>query len=69
MVSDALYRTAKAEQRLLASFTPTWGLERQETAHMDVRVELLQDVCRRIIAAEETEGTTLVPVAFASAGR
>jgi len=69
MVSDALYRTAKAEQRLLASFTPPWGLDRQETAHVDVRVELLQDVCRRIIAAEETEGTTLVPAAFASVGR
>ena len=27
MVSDALYRTAKAEQRLLASFTPAWGLQ------------------------------------------
>jgi len=69
MVSDALYRTAKAEQRLLASFTPPWGLRRQETAFMDVRVELLQDVCRRIIAAEETENSTLVPAAFASAGR
>jgi N-acetylglucosaminyldiphosphoundecaprenol N-acetyl-beta-D-mannosaminyltransferase len=69
MVSDALYRTAKAEQRLLASYTPPWGLRRQETAFMDVRVELLQDVCRRIIAAEETEDSTLVPAAFASAGR
>ena len=69
MVSDALYRTAKSEQRLLASFTPPWGLSRQETAFVDVRVELLQDVCRRIIAAEETEESTLVPAAFASAGR
>jgi N-acetylglucosaminyldiphosphoundecaprenol N-acetyl-beta-D-mannosaminyltransferase len=69
MVSDALYRTAKLEQRLLASFTPPWGLRRQETAFVDVRVELLQDVCRRIIAAEETEDSTLVPAAFASAGR
>lgn len=69
MVSDALYRTAKAEQRLLASFTPPWGLRRMETAYVDVRVELLQDVCRRIIVAEETEDSTLVPAAFASAGR
>jgi hypothetical protein len=69
MVSDALYRTAKAEQRLLASFTPSWELARREMAHVDVRVELLQDVCRRIITVDETEETTLVPAAFASAGR
>jgi hypothetical protein len=69
MVSDALYRTAKAEQRLLASFTPAWGLGRQDAAYVEVRMELLQDVCRRIIAADETEGSTLVPTAFASAGR
>ena len=67
MVSDALYRTAKQEQRLLASFTPAWGSSRQETAFVDVRVELLQDVCRRIIVAEETEDTALVPDAYASA--
>jgi len=69
MVSDALYRTAKAEQRLLASFTPAWGSLRDETGFVDVRVELLQDVCRRIIAVDETEESTLVPTAFASAGR
>jgi N-acetylglucosaminyldiphosphoundecaprenol N-acetyl-beta-D-mannosaminyltransferase len=69
MVSDALYRTAKAEQRILASFTPGWGADRLESAQVDVRVELLQDVCRHIIAAEKTEETTLVPAAFASAGR
>jgi N-acetylglucosaminyldiphosphoundecaprenol N-acetyl-beta-D-mannosaminyltransferase len=69
MVSDALYRTAKAEQRLLASFTPAWGLVRQDAAFVDVRMELLQDVCRRIITADETEESTLVPTAFASAGR
>jgi N-acetylglucosaminyldiphosphoundecaprenol N-acetyl-beta-D-mannosaminyltransferase len=69
MVSDALYRTAKAEQRLLASFTPAWGLLRQETAYVDVRMELLQDVCRHIIAVEETEDSTLVSAAYASAGR
>jgi N-acetylglucosaminyldiphosphoundecaprenol N-acetyl-beta-D-mannosaminyltransferase len=67
MVSDALYRTAKQEQRLLASFTPAWGTLRQETAFVDVRVELLQDVCRRIIVAEETEGSTLAPDAYAGA--
>lgn len=69
MVSDALYRTAKAEQRLLASFAPEWDMNRQEAAFLDVRVELLQDVCRRIISAEETKETTLVPAAFANAGR
>jgi hypothetical protein len=73
MVSDALYRTAKAEQRLLASFTPAWGLGRQER-HVDVRMELLQDVCRRIIAAEETEDRpwyrlpSLAPAGNASSG-
>jgi N-acetylglucosaminyldiphosphoundecaprenol N-acetyl-beta-D-mannosaminyltransferase len=60
MVSDALYRTAKAERRLLATFTPPWGMERQETVHLDVRVELLQGVCRRILAAEETKRPALV---------
>ena len=69
MVSDALYRTAKAEQQLLSSFAPAWGTDRRETAHVDVRVELLQDVCRRIIAAEVTNRTALVPAAFASASR
>ena len=66
MVSDALYRTAKAEQRLLASFTPSWGLDLPERAHVDVRVELLQDVCRRILAADEIKEPTLIPTAFAS---
>jgi N-acetylglucosaminyldiphosphoundecaprenol N-acetyl-beta-D-mannosaminyltransferase len=69
MVSDALYRTAKAEQRLLASFTPAWGSFRQEMAYVDVRMELLQDVCRRIVAVTENDESTLVPAAFASAGR
>jgi N-acetylglucosaminyldiphosphoundecaprenol N-acetyl-beta-D-mannosaminyltransferase len=69
MVSDALYRTAKAEQRLLASFTPAWGSFRQEMAYVDVRMELLQDVCRRIVAVTENGESTLVPAAFASAGR
>ena len=69
MVSDALYRTAKAEQRLLANFTPTWGMSRQKTPLMDVRLELLQDVCRRIIPAQEIEDTPLVSAAFATAGK
>jgi len=69
MVSDALYRTAKAEQRLLASFTPAWGQFQQDATFIDVRVELLQDVCRQIVAVNETEDSTLVPTAFASAGR
>jgi len=69
MVSDALYRTAKAEQRLLASFTPPLGSFLPETAYVDVRMELLQDVCRRIVDATGSEEPTLIPSAFASAGR
>ena len=69
MVSDALYRTAKAEQRLLASFTPPWGRFREETAYVDVRMELLQDVCRQIVAVRETEDSALVSTAFASVSR
>jgi N-acetylglucosaminyldiphosphoundecaprenol N-acetyl-beta-D-mannosaminyltransferase len=68
MVSDALYRTAKAEQRMLARFAADLGLPRQEAAYVDVRMEMLQNVCRRIIATEETEKATLIPPAFASAG-
>jgi len=52
MVSDALYRTAKAERRVLASFTPAWEPGRQQTPSVDVRVELLRGVCRRMIAVE-----------------
>jgi hypothetical protein len=66
MVGDALYRTAKAEQQLLASCTPDWGNDRQETAQMKVRVELLQDVCLRIVAAEVTNSAVLVPAASVS---
>jgi anti-anti-sigma regulatory factor len=69
MVSDALYRTAKAEQRLLASFTPAWGQYREEALHVDVRMELLQDVCRRILTANPAEDSAIAPVAFASANR
>jgi hypothetical protein len=69
MVGDALYRTAKAEQRLLATVPPAWDLERHEAAFVDVRVELLQDVCRHMVTADEVEGAILVPAVFASAGR
>ena len=69
MVSDALYRTAKAEQRLLASFTPAWGLRRQDSPYVDVRVELLRDVCRQMIVTDPAEDSVLSPVAFAGAGR
>ncbi|HTJ29211.1 MAG TPA: WecB/TagA/CpsF family glycosyltransferase [Acidobacteriaceae bacterium] len=67
MVSDALYRTAKAEQRQLAVFTPALGAFRQQTAH--VRVELLQNACRRIVSATGSTETALSPAAFANAGR
>ena len=69
MVSDALYRTAKAEQRLLASFTPAWGLRRQDSPYVDVRVELLRDVCRQMIVTDKTEDPVLSPAVFAGAGR
>ncbi len=69
MVSDALYRTAKAEQRLLASFPTSWDLNRQDAAYVDVRVELLQDVCRRMISVEEIEDATPVRAVFANAGQ
>jgi N-acetylglucosaminyldiphosphoundecaprenol N-acetyl-beta-D-mannosaminyltransferase len=69
IVSDALYRTAKAEQRLLANFTPPWGTFRLDTSPVGVRMELLQNVCRRIVAAKQSEEPALAPAAFASAGR
>jgi N-acetylglucosaminyldiphosphoundecaprenol N-acetyl-beta-D-mannosaminyltransferase len=69
MVSDALYRTAKAEQRLLASFPSGWDLNRQDAEYVDVRVELLQDVCRRMISVEEVEDAPLVPTVFANASQ
>jgi len=68
MVSDALYRTAKAEQRLLASVIPIRA-SRREIVNVDVRVELLQDVCQRIISTDEINQTALAPAAFAGVGR
>jgi anti-anti-sigma regulatory factor len=67
MVSDALYRTAKAEQQLLADFSPGWGMRRPATAAVDVRVELLQTVCRQIMDAPETEETPGVATVLATA--
>jgi len=69
MVSDALYRTAKAEQRLLASFPGAWDLARQDAAFVDVRVELLQDVCRHMVTADEIEEATTVRAVFAGVSR
>jgi len=69
MVSDALYRTAKAEQRLLASFSPAWGAARHESAFVDVRVEMLKGVCRRMIVADDTKESALGPAAYAGASR
>ena len=70
MVSDALYRTAKAEQRLIASFTQPWSQLRDVTPNVDVRMESLQDVCMQIMSsAKQTEDSTLVPAVFASANR
>ena len=69
MVSDALYRTAKAEQKLLASITPAWGQGSSKLSSMDVRMEPLQDVCRRILAKNKPEESTLAPAVLAGAGR
>jgi N-acetylglucosaminyldiphosphoundecaprenol N-acetyl-beta-D-mannosaminyltransferase len=69
MVSDALYRTAKAEQRLLTSFSSGWDVSHRDAAFVDVRVELLQDVCRHMVTADEIEETTPVRAVFAGAGR
>jgi len=75
MVSDALYRTAKVEQRLLANLTPAWGVGDLETPHVDVRVELLRGVCQRMIEPYNGEiehqggDSTRTPAAFARAGR
>ncbi len=69
MVSDALYRTAKAEQRLLAQFTRAQGSFREDTAPVDVRVELLQNFCRRIVGVAGSEEAASAPTAFAPAGR
>jgi hypothetical protein len=51
IVSDALYRAAKAEQKLLASFTPPPGHFQQEQFQIDVRMELMQGVCQQILTA------------------
>jgi N-acetylglucosaminyldiphosphoundecaprenol N-acetyl-beta-D-mannosaminyltransferase len=69
MVSDALYRTAKAEQRLLATVPTGWDLERRDASFVDVRVELLQDVCRHMVSADEIEEATTVQAVFAGVGR
>ena len=49
MVSDALYRTAKAENRILAAITPPLDSSTDQVEHVNIRVEELQDVCRRIL--------------------
>jgi N-acetylglucosaminyldiphosphoundecaprenol N-acetyl-beta-D-mannosaminyltransferase len=69
MVSDALYRTAKAEQRMLTSFPAGWNLAKQDVAFLDVRVELLQDVCRHMVNADEVDEPTPVRAVFAGVGR
>lgn len=67
MVSDALNRTARIEQQQLSDHTPAPGAYRQQPAQ--VRVELLQNACRRIVSATEEAETVLTPAAFANAGR
>jgi N-acetylglucosaminyldiphosphoundecaprenol N-acetyl-beta-D-mannosaminyltransferase len=53
-VSDALYRTAKAEQRLRARVPAEWDAG-PGGAFLDVRVESLQDVCRSMVAVDRSE--------------
>ena len=64
MVSDALYRTAKAEQRVLARLTPARGAVRQQVVPIGVRMELLQNVCRSIVSVHESEESALAPAIF-----
>jgi N-acetylglucosaminyldiphosphoundecaprenol N-acetyl-beta-D-mannosaminyltransferase len=50
-VSDALHRTARAEQRLFNRSRSIAGVEHPMENPVQVRVELLQDVCRKVTAA------------------
>ncbi|MBT9330258.1 WecB/TagA/CpsF family glycosyltransferase [Paracidobacterium acidisoli] len=50
-VRDALYRTARAEQRMLAHAAALPGHECVAQSGVQVRVELLQGICQRVAAA------------------
>jgi N-acetylglucosaminyldiphosphoundecaprenol N-acetyl-beta-D-mannosaminyltransferase len=50
-VSDALHRTARAEQRLFHNSHAVKSLGHGPEDPVQVRVELLQDVCRKVTAA------------------
>jgi N-acetylglucosaminyldiphosphoundecaprenol N-acetyl-beta-D-mannosaminyltransferase len=53
-VQDALYRTARVEQRMLAHAAAMPGNERMIPAGVQVRVELLQGICQKVAAASQS---------------
>jgi N-acetylglucosaminyldiphosphoundecaprenol N-acetyl-beta-D-mannosaminyltransferase len=69
LVSDALYRTAKVEQRLLARFTPPLGTFSEAALQVDVRMELLQGVCRSILSPAEHPAAGMAAGGIAAGGR
>jgi N-acetylglucosaminyldiphosphoundecaprenol N-acetyl-beta-D-mannosaminyltransferase len=50
-IRDALHRTERAEQRSFHNSLAVQGLERLSDNPVQVRVEILQDVCRKVTAA------------------
>ncbi len=50
-VADALYRTARAEERMLNLVRSSSTMNRPLPQSVQIRVELLQDVCQKITAA------------------
>jgi N-acetylglucosaminyldiphosphoundecaprenol N-acetyl-beta-D-mannosaminyltransferase len=50
-VNDALHRTARAEQRIFHNSLALQGIEHPTENPVQIRVELLQDVCRKVTAA------------------
>jgi N-acetylglucosaminyldiphosphoundecaprenol N-acetyl-beta-D-mannosaminyltransferase len=68
IVRDALNRTAKMEQRVLGRFGPALRPLRSELSHVNTHVEGLQDVCKRIIGAEDPETSGFSPATFVSVG-
>ena len=59
-VRDALYRTARAEQRMLAHAAALPGSQRMVSGGVQVRVELLQGICQKVAAASQTSNAGFV---------
>jgi N-acetylglucosaminyldiphosphoundecaprenol N-acetyl-beta-D-mannosaminyltransferase len=53
-VQDALHRTDRAEQRILNNSLAAHSIEHPIDSPVQVRVELLQDVCRKVTAANSS---------------